>query len=172
MGVRYDEALAYATKMHEGALRREGIPYITHPVAVAEMLAEWGMDEDFQIAGLFHDLLEDTDASEEEIRRIGGEKVLRCVRLLTKFPGYVKPEYVGAIRSDPMAKTVKTADRVHNLMTAVNTDEAFRRHYIKDTVEWYIDFSPLIVQQVRSLMETLPGEQWDFSENEKALLGL
>ncbi len=67
MTERYRAALDFATKKHDGQWRKGGAAYITHPVAVAEYLAQDGMDEDTQIAGLFHDLLEDTDATEAEI---------------------------------------------------------------------------------------------------------
>ncbi|MBQ6868770.1 MAG: HD domain-containing protein, partial [Clostridia bacterium] len=72
---KYENALAFATVKHEGQTRKEGIPYITHPVAVAQMLAQQGYDEEYQLAGLFHDLLEDTDANEAEIIALAGENV-------------------------------------------------------------------------------------------------
>ena len=100
---RYDAALSYATQKHRGQTRIGGDPYITHPVAVAGILRDWGYGTDHQIAGLFHDLLEDTDASEEEIESIGGAGVLRTVRLLTKQKGYIMAEYVADINADPVA---------------------------------------------------------------------
>jgi len=64
---RLDAALQFATEKHAGQTRIGGEPYISHPVSVAKMLREEGYDEEYQIAGLFHDLLEDTDATYEEI---------------------------------------------------------------------------------------------------------
>ncbi|MBP3313068.1 MAG: HD domain-containing protein [Oscillospiraceae bacterium] len=150
---RIMEALAFATKKHEGQLRRGGAPYITHPMAVCAMLSQWGHDEDTQIAGLFHDLLEDTDATEEEILRLGGEKVLEAVKLLTKKEGYIMAEYVSAIRENPMAFAVKGADRLHNLQCAVEADSAFRQRYVEETLAWYMDFSPEIPEAVKNLQE-------------------
>ena len=79
---------------------------------------------DYQLTALFHDLLEDTDATEEEIFDLGGARVLEAVRLLTKQEGYVMAEYVAGIRTNPIAFVVKAADRLHNLRTAFCTDEA------------------------------------------------
>ena len=82
----------YLGEMPEIIQRRNGTitefigggPHITHAVAVAGILRDWGYGADHQIAGLFHDLPEDTDASEQEIESIGGADVLRTVRLLAK----------------------------------------------------------------------------------------
>ena len=80
---RLKEALNFAAQKHEGQYRIGGQPYITHPKEVAEMLGRQGYDIDYQIAGLFHDLLEDTDADEAEIESIGGKEVLEAVKRLT-----------------------------------------------------------------------------------------
>lgn len=152
---RYAAAYEYAARKHEGQYRKGGEPYMTHPAAVAETMRRWGYDEDHQITALFHDLLEDTDAAEQEIEAIGGKDVLKAVKLLTKQKGYVMSEYVAGIRSDPMAYAVKAADRLHNLESAVCADESFRRRYIIETLEWYMDFSPEIPEAVKKLNETL-----------------
>lgn len=71
---RCENALAFAAKKHEGQFRIGGLPYITHPVAVAGIVKEKGGDTDAVITALFHDLLEDTDATEEEILSFGNKK--------------------------------------------------------------------------------------------------
>ena len=152
---RYDAALAYATQKHRGQTRIGGAPYITHPVAVAGILRDWGYGVDHQIAGLFHDLLEDTDASEGEIESIGGTEVFRAVQLLTKQKGYVMADYVSGIKADPMARAVKAADRLHNLRCAVAADEDFKRRYILESVDWYLDLSPEIPPAVKALAESM-----------------
>ena len=152
---RYDKALAFATEKHAGQFRIGGAPYITHPMAVAELLRQQGYGTDYQIAGLFHDLLEDTDATEQEIGALGGHQVLRAVRLLTKHKGYRMEEYIAGIKSDPMARAVKAADRLHNLRCAVDTDEDFKRRYILESVDWFLDFSPEIPEAVKALVRTL-----------------
>lgn len=149
------EALRYATEKHKGQLRKGGEEYITHPVAVAELVREKGGDTDCIITALFHDLLEDTDASEEEILRIGGEKVLRSVKLLTKTEGKPMKDYVEGIKTDANAYLVKGADRLHNLRSALCTDRAFREKYIRETEEWYMDFREDIPEAVEALRRTL-----------------
>ncbi len=160
MSRRYEEALAYATRMHEGQLRKGGDPYITHPVAVAEMLRSWGMGEDTQICGLFHDLLEDTQADPAEILRMGGPEVFRAVRLLTKEKGYAMDKYAEELKKDPMAKAVKAADRLHNLRSAPCTSVQFRTRYIEETLTYFTDLSPEMFGALEALARTLPdGEK-------------
>ena len=173
---RFEEALAFATKKHEGQFRVGGLPYISHPIAVAEIVAEQASDIDVRIAALFHDLLEDTDASEEKILAFGGEKVLKAVKLLTKRKGYVMEEYVAGIRRDPIAFAVKGADRLHNLRSALCTKDDFKRKYILETVDWYLGFHPEIPAAVKRLAESLeepltelpflykPVENWKITE--------
>ena len=152
---KYEAALRFAKLKHSGQFRKSGEPYVTHPIAVAEMLKEKGYGTDYLITGLFHDLLEDTDAKEEEIEALGGKAVLKAVKLLTKQKGYVMAEYVSGIKSDPIAFAVKSADRLHNLQSAFVASEDFRRRYIIETLEWYMDFSPEIPLAVRALAESL-----------------
>ena len=116
---KFNAALDFATLKHNGQYRIGGLPYITHPVEVASYLREAGYSIDYQIAGLFHDLLEDTDATEEEIKALGGPEVLEAVKLVTKQKGYVMSDYIAAIKSNPMASAVKAADRLHNLRCAI-----------------------------------------------------
>ena len=151
----YARALAFATQKHAGQMRIGGDAYITHPVAVAQTVRDWGYPVSYQIAALFHDLLEDTDASEQEILAIGGRRVLRAVKMLTKTPGYDMKTYVGRIKKCRMARVVKAADRLHNLRCAVVAPEAFRRRYVEESTRWYLDFAPEIATAVRNLAETL-----------------
>ena len=64
-------------------------------------------------------------------------------------------DYVQRIRVNPMAFAVKTADRLHNLRCATAADEAFRRRYVRETAEWYMDFSSEIRQAARELAASL-----------------
>lgn len=152
---RINAAEKFAAEKHKGQTRIGGDPYISHPMAVAQIIKEQGYGTDYQIAALFHDLLEDTDASEDEIRQLGGSEVLEAVRLLTKQPGYIMSEYVEGILSNPIARAVKAADRLHNLRSALVADEDFRRKYILETVDWYLDFSPEIPHAVKQLVNSL-----------------
>lgn len=169
---RYENALAFATKKHEGQFRVGGLPYITHPVAVAEYLRDKGYDVDYQIAGLFHDLLEDTDATLDEIRALGGEKVADAVVRLTKQKGYVMSDYVAQIKESPMARAVKAADRLHNLRCAVVTDQDFRRRYVLESIDWYLDLSPEIREAVKALAKTIDDPLWKLPLEYTAVDGL
>lgn len=148
-------ALEFAKAKHRGQKRIGGADYITHPIAVSEIVKSQGYDERYQIAALFHDLLEDTDATQEEILRFGSSEILEAVKLLTKEKGYDMSEYIGAIKKNPIAFAVKAADRLHNLQCAMITDEEFKRKYILETVDWYMDFSLDIRQAVKRLAESL-----------------
>lgn len=151
----YKNALEYATKKHMGQMRKGGQPYITHPIAVSEYVKHQGYGIDYQITGLFHDLLEDTDATEDEILALSNQEVLEAVKLLTKTEGYVMSEYVDAIRKNDIAKAVKNADRLHNLQSAFCTSEEFKRKYVLETVDWYLDFSNEIKVAVKELAHSM-----------------
>ena len=154
-GQKLQLALSFAKEKHKGQKRIGGDDYITHPIAVAELVKSQGFDETYQIAALFHDLLEDTDATQEEILQYGSPDILEAVNLLTKKKGYDMAEYINAIKQNPIAYAVKAADRLHNLQCAIITDEEFKRKYILETVDWYMDFSPEIRKAVKRLAESL-----------------
>lgn len=148
-------ALLFAEKKHSGQKRIGGEPYITHPKAVAKIISDKGFDSEYIITALFHDLLEDTDATEQEIMRLGGKRVLNSVKLLTKTDKTIMSDYISGIKSDPMAFAVKGADRLHNLMTAECADKSFKLRYIKETRLWYMDFMPEIPEALNALENSL-----------------
>ncbi|MBE6720456.1 MAG: bifunctional (p)ppGpp synthetase/guanosine-3',5'-bis(diphosphate) 3'-pyrophosphohydrolase [Ruminococcaceae bacterium] len=155
---RYAKALAYATLMHEGQYRIGGDKYITHPVAVAEIVKKQGYGIDYQIAALFHDLLEDTKATVPDMLDNGANaEIIEAVRVLTKHKGYVMHEYVNGIKRNEMAFVIKNADRIHNLSTAGCTSDEFKRHYIKETKQWYIDFSDELKEALHRLSQKVNG---------------
>ena len=156
--------IEFATKKHKGQKRIGGNDYITHPLAVYELVKKQGYNEDYQITALFHDLLEDTNATEEEILFYGNQNVLTAVKLLTKEKGYDMKTYIDGIKSNPIAFVVKNADRLHNLQCALVTSEEFKRKYLLETVNWYLDFSKEIKLAVKQLAESLdtPIEELSF----------
>lgn len=158
---RYDRALDYATQKHNGQYRKGGDPYIVHPITVAQYVRDNGFGIDYQIAGLFHDLLEDTDATESEILEYSNKDVLEAVKLLTKQKGYDMAEYVAGIKANPIAFEVKKADRLHNLRSALCTSVEFKHKYILETVDWYLDFSPEIKIAVKELAQSLDEPMTD-----------
>ncbi len=148
-------ALEFATLKHKGQKRIGGDDYISHPIAVYEMVKNKGYGEDFQITALFHDLLEDTNATENEILEYGNENVLTAVKLLTKQKGYDMKTYIDGIKNNPVAFVVKSADRLHNLRCALVAGVEFKRKYVLETVDWYLDFSLDIKKAVKTLAESL-----------------
>ncbi len=82
---RLDSAFHYADSHHSTQLRKDGSPYVTHPLAVAELVVEMGLDLDSIIAALLHDTIEDTDATHEEIAKLYGETVADLVEGVTKL---------------------------------------------------------------------------------------
>ena len=137
--------IEYIKEKHKGQKRKQGTPYYTHPLAVSNILKEKGFPVDYQIAGLFHDLLEDTDTSYEEILKISNHKIAEAVRLVTKEKGYVMDEYIKRIRNNDMARMVKLADRIHNLSETHLTSKEFQERYIKETEDWYINIAKATV---------------------------
>lgn len=136
---RFSDALAFAAEKHAEQRRRNGDPYILHPVKVAMHLAKDGYDVRYQIAGLFHDLLEDTDATEDELRKFCDEEMMTAIKLVTKTAGFVEDEYLSAILKNPMAKAVKNADRIDNLSDLPNQDdEKFTARYMLDTKTHFV----------------------------------
>lgn len=136
-----EKAIEFIKQKHAGQKRKQGTPYYTHPLAVANLLKEKGFSIEYQIAGLFHDLLEDTDATLQEIIGLSNEKVAEAVQLVTKTDGYVMSEYIKNIKENEMAKMVKLADRIHNLSESPNASKEFQDKYIKETKEWFIDLA-------------------------------
>lgn len=133
--------IEYVKQKHSGQFRKQGTPYYLHPVAVSKILKDKGFSTEYQIAGLFHDLLEDTDTSYEEIREISNRHIADSVLLVTKEVGYTKENYYKRIKENDMARMVKLADRIHNLSEAHFADKKFQEKYIKETEEWFIDLS-------------------------------
>ncbi|MCO5174263.1 MAG: bifunctional (p)ppGpp synthetase/guanosine-3',5'-bis(diphosphate) 3'-pyrophosphohydrolase [Trueperaceae bacterium] len=122
------EAYAFAEEHHRGMLRRSGEPFINHPVAVTEILAEMNLDISALMAGLLHDTVEDTSATFEAIEERFGETVRRIVEGETKISKLAVRVYENeqaenlrqmllAMTSDVRIILVKLADRLHNMRT-------------------------------------------------------
>jgi broad specificity phosphatase PhoE len=114
-----DKALEFATKAHGDDKRRDGKPYITHPVAVAKLLDD-ALDK---VVALLHDTIEDTDVTRDDIDSIFGENVAKTVEVLTHKKGEDYFEYINRIKHHPMATRVKIADLTHNLQDNAREDQ-------------------------------------------------
>ena len=147
--VRIEKAFRIADDAHEGQKRRSGEPYIIHPVAVACILADMGMDADSVCAALLHDVVEDTPTTAEEIRSMFGEDVEHLVDGVTKL-GQIplsaskEEEQSENIRKMFLAMSrdirviiIKLADRVHNMRTLRFMPEEKQRYKARETLEIY-----------------------------------
>lgn len=121
-----DRAYTTAEKLHDGVYRKSGDPYITHPLAVATIAAEIGMDTTTLVAALLHDTVEDTDYSLEDLTRDFGEEVARLVDGVTKLDKVALGaaaeaetirKMIVAMAHDPRVLVIKVADRLHNMRT-------------------------------------------------------
>ena len=135
------EAAEYAKQKHGKQKRMQGTPYYEHPYMVAKILKDKGFSEEYQIAGLFHDLIEDTETSYEDILELTNRDIARAVLLVSKEEGYIMSEYMNRIKLDDMARMIKLADRLHNLGDAKVANSKFQRKYIKETEEWYLELA-------------------------------
>lgn len=105
------QAYQLAKAAHNGQLDKGGNDYINHPVAVAESVST----EEEQIVALLHDIVEDTPMTLENLREQGfSEQVVKAVDCLTKRDGESLKIYLGRVKQNPLARTVKLADLAHN----------------------------------------------------------
>lgn len=162
--------IEYVKQKHSGQYRKQGTPYYLHPLAVSKILKDKGFNTEYQIAGLFHDLLEDTDTSFREIKKISNRKIAVAVLLVTKEPDYIKESYYRRIKKNDMARMVKLADRLHNLSEAHFADRDFQKKYIAETEKWFIDLSEGTVfeKDIQTALESLK-ETYRKSSNEREL---
>ena len=123
-----DRAVEYAREKHKNQSRKDGSPYIIHPLAVAEIVAEMGLDVDAILGALLHDCIEDTDASHDEIARLFGTSVAELVEGVTKltranFSSTEEAQMENlrkmfmAMSKDIRVVLIKIADRLHNMRT-------------------------------------------------------
>ena len=123
-----DKAVEYADAKHCHQKRKDGSPYIIHPLAVAEIVVEMGLDVDAILGALLHDCIEDTDASHDEIARLFGDTVAALVEGVTKLTkaNFSTTEQAQmenlrkmfmAMSKDIRVVLIKIADRLHNMRT-------------------------------------------------------
>jgi Guanosine polyphosphate pyrophosphohydrolases/synthetases len=106
-----NKAIKVAFQAHEGQLDRSGLPYVLHPIHLAEQMK----DEDTCVAALLHDVVEDTDITLEDLKKYGfTEAQLEAVRLLTHLEGVDYFDYVRGLKDNPIARAVKIEDLKHN----------------------------------------------------------
>ena len=164
-------AYAFAQKAHHGQSRKSGEPYFRHPLATAETLASWHMDDATVAAGLLHDTVEDTSTPLETIQKEFGEEVAFLVNGVTKL-GHFKyrgeeknsknqaenlRKMVLALSEDLRVVFIKLADRLHNMNTLAALPPAKQKRVALETDEIY---APLAY---RLGMYNLSGELQDIA---------
>lgn len=141
-------AYAFSARAHAGQYRKDGAPYITHPLAVAEILAGWHMDGQTLAAALLHDVLEDTGVSREQIAADFGPAVAALVDGVTKLDqlkfesrAHAQAEnfrkMLLAMAKDVRVILIKLADRLHNMRTLDAMKPKARTRIAQETLEIY-----------------------------------
>ena len=136
-----NEVKKFVKEKHDNQTRIQGTPYYLHPYAVADILKENGYGTEYQITALFHDLIEDTNTTYEELLKMSNQEVTDAVKLLTKEKDYQMKDYITRIKDNKLAKQVKLADRLHNLSEAHYASNKWIKKYIIETKEWYYDLA-------------------------------
>lgn len=162
-----DKAFEVANKYHGSQLRRSGEPYIIHPIAVANILVDLGMDWQSLVAALLHDVVEDTEYSIEELTKTFGSEVSTLVDGVTKLgqvqlnSSEAKEEQQAenvrkmllAMSKDIRVIIVKLADRLHNMRTLEFVDPQKQRDKALETLEIFAPISHRL--GIRSVKEEL-----------------
>ncbi len=141
-------AIDYARNKHKEQKRKDGSPYIIHPLAVAQIVAEMGLDTDAILGALLHDCIEDTDASHEEIEKLFGSSVALLVDGVTKLTraNFSSTEQAQmenlrkmfmAMSKDIRVMLIKIADRLHNMRTMQYQTPAKQVSKCRETMDIY-----------------------------------
>jgi len=144
-----ERAYIYSARVHEGQVRLSGEPYLSHPLEVSGILADMNLDVVSIAAGLLHDVLEDTHATEEEIETVFGTEILHIVSGVTKLSKVrfhdAQAREAESIRKMLLAMAddlrvilIKLADRLHNMRTLqYHHNENKRRKIARETLDIY-----------------------------------
>lgn len=162
---KIEKAYAVAEMAHRGQVRMSGEPYITHPVSVAMILADLGMDTESIVAALLHDVVEDTQTSLDVIRHTFGEETANLVdgmTKLSKIPLSSREEQQAenirkmlmAMAKDVRVIIIKLADRLHNMRTLDFKPEQKRRDTALETMEVFAPIAHRLgIQTVKEELE-------------------
>lgn len=138
--------IAIAFDGHEGQVRRDGQPYIIHPLGVMLMMEQDGFPEEpYHTGAILHDSHEDTDWRIDRMRRAGvGERVLRIVEILSKSDNQTDEEYERAIVASYEASQIKVRDMQHNLISNPKPHKVLQylARLAKIEEVWGFDYNP------------------------------
>jgi guanosine-3',5'-bis(diphosphate) 3'-pyrophosphohydrolase len=143
------EAYRFSDEMHLGQMRMSGEPYISHPIAVAEICADWKLDAQAIMAALLHDVMEDQDVKKDELIERFGAPVATLVDGLSKlekieFQSQIEAQAENfrkmllAMARDVRVILVKLADRLHNMRTLGAMSPEKKRRIARETMEVYV----------------------------------
>ena len=161
------KAYRYAEKMHENQKRASGEPYFTHPCAVAEILIDLGLDTPSVAAAFLHDVIEDTPATAEDIKRIFGDEVYLLVEGVTKldqikFQSHEEEDAENfrkifvAMAKDVRVIIIKLADRLHNMRSLNYLSNDRQQRIAKETLEIFTPLAGRLgISQVKCELEDL-----------------
>lgn len=146
---KVEEAYCFSDKMHFGQMRKSGEPYISHPLAVAEICADWKLDAQAMMAALLHDVMEDQHVKKEELINLFGWQVASLVDGLSKldkieFQSYIEAQAKNfrkmllAMARDVRVILVKLADRLHNMRTLNSMSFEKKCRIARETMEVYV----------------------------------
>ena len=162
-----EEAIRYAEEKHKDQKRKDGSPYIIHPLAVAEIVAEMGLDTDAVLGALLHDCIEDTDASYEDIASRFGDMVAQLVEGVTKltranFSSSEQQQMENlrkmfmAMSQDIRVVLIKISDRLHNMRTMQYQSQPKRITKCRETMDIYAPLAHRLgMQKIKWELEDL-----------------
>ena len=164
---RLFDAFTYADNAHASQQRKDGSPYITHPLAVADLVADLELDPDSVIAALLHDTIEDTGATHEDVAKRFGEPVAELVEGVTKL---TRVHYTSkaqeqmenlrkmllAMSKDIRVILIKICDRLHNMRTMQYQSPKKQREKALETMEIYAPLAHRLgMQRIKWELEDL-----------------
>jgi GTP pyrophosphokinase len=161
------KAYEVAARAHEGQQRRSGEPYVQHPLAVAEIVAKFGLDDTTICAALLHDAVEDTAVTLDEIERDFGSDVAQIVDGVTKLQrvhfdsqeqqqAATMRKMMVAIANDLRVLIIKLADRLHNMSTLAVLPEAKQERIARETLDIYAPLAHRLgMQDLKQQLEDL-----------------
>lgn len=164
---KIERAYEVAKKAHEGQLRKSGEPFIVHPVAVATILADLGMDTETLVAALLHDVVEDTPVTLEELRAEFGDETALLVDGMTKlgnlpFSSHEEQQaenirkMLVAMAEDIRVIIIKLADRLHNMRTLDHMAPQKQRDISLETMEVYAPLAHRLgIQTIKEELEDI-----------------
>ena len=143
-----EEAYLFSDAAHQGQQRQSGEPYISHPIAVAQIVAHWQLDAQAIMAALLHDVVEDTTITKEEISSRFGKPVADLVDGVSKLDRVESQTLIEAeaenfrkmllaMSRDVRVILIKLADRLHNMRTLDAVSPEQRRRVARETIEIY-----------------------------------